>query len=106
MFIADAYLSLKGEPHSTGMRMMEGYSDNTLYYSEENDSYWLRRDSKDIKGEDGSVIGTSYTIDVYSDYKYDSESGKYVGSGTKHTLQGTQYKGRAAYEVLQSLVRG
>jgi len=98
-FGLDIIRSLSGDPHSLGMQFTEGYSDNKLYFNEDSGVYWDRKKGNNVKNEAGEVIGTNYTFTMYTEYEYDKEQGKYVGTGESSSTTVTRYEGEAARKV-------
>ena len=97
-FLLDVFST---DPHSSRMLLTAGNHLNTLYYDTDSDQYYEISDRKEVKDDDGNVIGREATYTVYSDYYYDEDAGRYMGTGESKTYKSTKVGSiEEAYEVL------
>jgi len=88
-FLTDIF---NNDPLSFGMLYSAGAKENTLYFDTDSEQYFKITERKDITGDGGEVIGQEVTYEVYSDYTYDENAGKYEGAGEKKTYTGRTFK--------------
>jgi RHS repeat-associated protein len=105
-FLVDIAVGMEGNPHSMGMQLTEGFSDDKLYYNEESDVYWERSKGDDVTNDAGEVIGSEYTFTYYSDFTKNEETGEYEGTGDKTTVTVTKYEGQEAKDMFIMLRGG
>ena len=82
-------------PHSTGS-MLETKQTNKLYYDSDSENYYEITSKTLNKDADGNIESADITMDVYSNYAYDEDQGKYVGTGEKKTVSSRVYYGEEA----------
>jgi RHS repeat-associated protein len=98
-FIGLAALDLFSDnPHSIGS-MIEAKKEGKLYYDHDSQNYFEITSKTINKDDDGNEVSADITMDVYSDYTYDKDKRKYVGTGEKTTVTTTVYKGEDAKKM-------